>query len=83
MNRIHSRLGTGFVEVATRRSRDADGANQRTACLDHESASNDDRARKIANSCLHHAGLADGEQATRAAAEGRCGPCLARSSAGV
>src|SRR3954453_20047036 len=79
LNRIYSCLGAGFVGLAAGRSRDPDRPDQRAARLDDESAAKDDRARNIANASLHHAGLADGEQTARAAAERGRSPSLARS----
>src|SRR4029078_283104 len=70
-------LGTGFVRLTAGRAGHADGTDERTAGLDHQSAGNNDRAGQVTNSGLHHAGLTDAEELARAVAEGRRGPCFA------
>jgi hypothetical protein len=59
---INAGLGAGFVSIASRCPGYSNCPDQRTACFDNHSATNNDRAGQIANTCLHHAGLTDGEQ---------------------
>ena len=81
LNSFYARLGAGFVGIAAGRSRHTDRADQRSSGLDQSPTNNDD-ARQVSNSRLHHSGLADGEQIAGAAAKGCRRPRLARGRRG-
>src|SRR5258705_11949592 len=66
---VDARLGAGLVRIAAGSPGHADGAQQRACRLDRQSAADDDGAGQVADSGLHHPGLADGIELGRAGAK--------------
>src|SRR6266536_5833194 len=74
--RVDPDLGAGFVRVAARAAGYSDRSDQRSAGFDLQTAAENHHTGKVADTGLHHAGLADRVEFGRAGGEWRRGPCL-------